>query len=87
MIKEMKELDKGMKELKDTDKEAYKERKRRIRDLFNGIIILSKAVAFIKRSKLGGKPKEKVLADKLMEKVNYPRLKFVGLGCEVQRKS
>lgn len=69
MTKDMKELDKGMKELKDTDKEAYNERKRRMRDLFNGIIILSKAVAFIKRSKLGGKPKETVLADKLMEKL------------------
>jgi len=69
MTKDMKELDKGMKKLKDTDKEAYKEYKRRIKDLFNGIVICGKAMMFIKRSGRGVSKHQQVLADKLMEKL------------------
>lgn len=68
MSKDMLELEKSLKKLKKEDKEQFKQTKKVIQDMFYGLAIIGKGIAFIKRS--GGlKKKEKKVADKLMEKL------------------
>lgn len=68
MSKDMLDLERSLKKLKKEDKDEYKQTKKIIKDMFYGLAMIGKGIAFIKRS--GGlKPKEKKVADKLMEKL------------------
>lgn len=80
MTEDMMRLEKSLKQLKQTDKEKYKETKKIIKDHFNGLVILGKAVLFIKRSGGGSLNKqEKKVADKLMKKIKDGKQNKEGL--------
>lgn len=62
-------LEKELKHLKQTDKVKYGETKKRIRDMFDGCVMMGKAIMFIKRSGRGLNKADKRVADKLMQKL------------------
>lgn len=69
MTKDMMKLEKTLKYLKKTDKQEYKDTKKIIKDYFNGLVMIGKAILFIKRSGGGLNKQEKKFANKLMQKL------------------
>lgn len=66
---DMLKLENSLKHLKKTDPEKYNQTKKVIRDMFNGLCLIGRAITFIKRSGGGFTAKEKRVAEKLKEKL------------------
>lgn len=67
IYKQLETIDRTLGELKKTDKAEYNYARQRMRDLFYGGIMVSKALAYLKRS--GGQ----TLAEKLIQKKDKAR--------------